>query len=151
MTPAPHVSVIIPCRNEAKYIGACLDSLLANDYPKERLEILEGLRDGSYPALVANQVLDEGVDVPEVKIAVVIGGTASTRQAKQRLGRILRRAAYSTGIAFTASFSARLSCVVESWARRTASRPIGYFYFFASGTSGVKTFRKYPSALQPPA
>ena len=42
MTPAPHVSVIIPCRNEAKYIGACLDSLLANDYPKERLEILVG-------------------------------------------------------------------------------------------------------------
>ena len=39
----------------------------------------------------ANQVLDEGVDLPEVKIAVVIGGMASTRQAKQRLGRILRR------------------------------------------------------------
>jgi superfamily II DNA or RNA helicase len=59
---------------------------------KERLDILEGLRDGVYPALVANMVLDEGVDVPEVKVAVVIGGTASTRQAKQRLGRILRKA-----------------------------------------------------------
>jgi superfamily II DNA or RNA helicase len=59
---------------------------------KERLEILEGLRDGSYPALVANQVLDEGVDVPEVKVAVVIGGTASTRQSRQRLGRVLRKA-----------------------------------------------------------
>ena len=59
---------------------------------KERHEILEGLKDGTYPALVANQVLDEGVDVPEVKVAVVIGGTASTRQAKQRLGRILRKA-----------------------------------------------------------
>jgi superfamily II DNA or RNA helicase len=59
---------------------------------KERLDILEGLRNGIYPALVANQVLDEGVDVPEVKVAVVIGGTASTRQAKQRLGRILRKA-----------------------------------------------------------
>jgi superfamily II DNA or RNA helicase len=59
---------------------------------KERLEILDGVRDGIYPALVANQVLDEGADVPEVKVAVVIGGTASTRQAKQRLGRILRKA-----------------------------------------------------------
>ena len=59
---------------------------------KERLDILDGVRDGVYPALVANQVLDEGVDVPEVKVAVVIGGSASTRQAKQRLGRILRRA-----------------------------------------------------------
>lgn len=57
----------------------------------ERVDYLDGLRDGVYPAIVANQVLDEGVDLPEVKIAVVIGGMASTRQAKQRLGRILRR------------------------------------------------------------
>jgi superfamily II DNA or RNA helicase len=41
--------------------------------------------------IVANKVLDEGVDVPEAKVAIVIGGHASTRQAKQRLGRILRR------------------------------------------------------------
>jgi glycosyltransferase involved in cell wall biosynthesis len=34
------VSVIIPCRNERKYIGACLDSVVANSYPKEKLEVL---------------------------------------------------------------------------------------------------------------
>ena len=34
------VSIIIPCRNEEKYIGRCLDSLLANDYPNEALEIV---------------------------------------------------------------------------------------------------------------
>ncbi len=58
---------------------------------KERLEILQGLEGGTYGALVANQVLDEGVDLPEVKVAVVIGGTSSSRQAKQRLGRVLRK------------------------------------------------------------
>jgi superfamily II DNA or RNA helicase len=58
---------------------------------KERLDILQGLEDGSFGALVANQVLDEGVDLPEVKVAVVIGGTSSSRQAKQRLGRVLRK------------------------------------------------------------
>ncbi len=57
----------------------------------ERIDYLEGLRDGVYPAIVANQVLDEGVDIPAAKIAVVIGGMGSSRQAKQRLGRILRR------------------------------------------------------------
>jgi len=34
------VSIIIPCRNEEKYIGRCLDSLLANDYPREVLEVV---------------------------------------------------------------------------------------------------------------
>jgi len=33
-------------------------------------------------------VLDEGVDLPEVKVAIVIAARASSRQAKQRLGRI---------------------------------------------------------------
>ena len=34
------VSIIIPCRNEEKFIGKCLDSLIDQDYPKEKLEIL---------------------------------------------------------------------------------------------------------------
>jgi superfamily II DNA or RNA helicase len=67
---------------------------------KERREILDGLQQGVYPALVANQVLDEGVDVPEVKVAVVIGGTASTRQAKQRLGRVLRKAGNARAVLY---------------------------------------------------
>ena len=67
---------------------------------KERLNILEGLQDGSYPAIVANQVLDEGVDVPAVKVAIVVGGTASTKQAKQRLGRILRRSGNAQAILY---------------------------------------------------
>ncbi|NQT37954.1 MAG: ATP-dependent helicase, partial [Planctomycetes bacterium] len=65
--------------------------LLSHCGKKERLEILRGLEDGSYPALVANRVLDEGVDLPEVKVAIVLGGSGSSRQAKQRLGRVLRK------------------------------------------------------------
>ncbi|MEZ6137771.1 MAG: DEAD/DEAH box helicase family protein [Pirellulaceae bacterium] len=74
--------------------------LLSHCGKKERLDYLDGLRDGIYPALVANQVLDEGVDLPEVKVAVVVGGMASTKQAKQRLGRILRKRADSRAILY---------------------------------------------------
>jgi glycosyltransferase involved in cell wall biosynthesis len=36
----PFVTVVIPCRNEESHIARCLDSIIANDYPKDRLEIL---------------------------------------------------------------------------------------------------------------
>jgi len=36
----PFVSIIIPCRNEEKYIGRCLGSVIKQDYPKEKMEIL---------------------------------------------------------------------------------------------------------------
>src|SRR5213592_977675 len=35
---APRCSVIIPCRNEEKYIARCLDSIIANVHPKNRVE-----------------------------------------------------------------------------------------------------------------
>jgi len=34
------VSVITPCRNEERFIGGCLDSILANVFPKDELEVL---------------------------------------------------------------------------------------------------------------
>lgn len=38
--PRTHISVVIPARNEAANIGACIDSLLAQDYPRELLEVI---------------------------------------------------------------------------------------------------------------
>lgn len=67
---------------------------------RERWQVLDGLQNGIYPALAANMVLDEGVDLPEAKVAVVLGGQASSRQAVQRLGRILRRSGHKRGILY---------------------------------------------------
>jgi superfamily II DNA or RNA helicase len=58
---------------------------------KERHDILARFRRGEYPVVVTSRVLNEGVDVPEASIAVVLSGTGSTREYIQRLGRILRR------------------------------------------------------------
>jgi len=40
MKNAPIVSAVVPCRNEEKFISDCLNSIIANDYPKDNLEIL---------------------------------------------------------------------------------------------------------------
>ena len=40
MTSLPLVSVIMPIRNEAEHIGRCLDAVLAQDYPADRLDLI---------------------------------------------------------------------------------------------------------------
>jgi len=56
----------------------------------ERREILDRFRDGTYSRVVTANVLDEGVDVPDANVAVVLSGSGSEREFTQRLGRILR-------------------------------------------------------------
>lgn len=70
-------------------------TILSHTPKRERLAVLDGFAQGAFTVLVANRVLDEGVDVPEAKVAVVIGGMGSTRQATQRLGRVLRRSGHT--------------------------------------------------------
>lgn len=38
--PVRMISIIIPTYNEEKYISSCLDSIIAQDYPKDDLEVL---------------------------------------------------------------------------------------------------------------
>ncbi|OGV35571.1 MAG: hypothetical protein A2020_07160 [Lentisphaerae bacterium GWF2_45_14] len=56
----------------------------------ERKEMLDCFRSGEYPVLLTSKVLNEGVDVPEASIGIVVSGSASIREHVQRLGRILR-------------------------------------------------------------
>jgi len=57
---------------------------------RERARALEGFRSGECPVLVSSQVLEEGLDVPDADIAIVVGGSSSTRRHVQRVGRVLR-------------------------------------------------------------
>lgn len=57
----------------------------------ERKAILDGFRAGEFPAIVTARVLNEGVDLPSAKVAVIVGGGGSSTEYVQRLGRILRR------------------------------------------------------------
>ena len=56
----------------------------------ERKDMLDCFRSGEYPVLITSKVLNEGVDVPEASVGIVMSGSASIREHVQRLGRILR-------------------------------------------------------------
>jgi superfamily II DNA or RNA helicase len=57
----------------------------------ERKHLLDAFQTGEYRVIVTSKVLNEGVDVPEAKVAIVLGGGSSKREYIQRLGRILRK------------------------------------------------------------
>ena len=42
--------------------------------------------------LVTSKVLNEGVDVPQASVGIIVSGSGSVREHVQRLGRILRNA-----------------------------------------------------------
>ncbi len=58
---------------------------------KERSRILAALNAGDLTAVVTSKVLNEGVNVPEANVAIVLSGSGSVREHVQRLGRILRK------------------------------------------------------------
>ncbi len=58
---------------------------------RERSDILARFSAGDYVAIATSKVLNEGVDVPDASVAIVISGSGSVREHVQRLGRVLRR------------------------------------------------------------
>jgi glycosyltransferase involved in cell wall biosynthesis len=52
----PQVTIVVPCRNEERYLVECLDSILACDYPADRLEVLviDGMSDDGTRAMLAD-------------------------------------------------------------------------------------------------
>ncbi len=58
---------------------------------RERSEILAAFSSGALGAVATSKVLNEGVDVPDANVAVVISGSGSVREHVQRLGRVLRK------------------------------------------------------------
>jgi superfamily II DNA or RNA helicase len=57
---------------------------------QEREEALAAFRAGQLTALVSAQVLNEGIDVPDAEVAVIVGGVRGAREHVQRVGRLLR-------------------------------------------------------------
>jgi glycosyltransferase involved in cell wall biosynthesis len=63
MTMQPKVSIVIPCRNEERYIAACVDSMLQQDYPNLEILVCDGMSDDG-----TRGVLEKYADNPKVRV-----------------------------------------------------------------------------------
>ncbi|MCQ2001474.1 sigma-70 family RNA polymerase sigma factor [Arthrobacter sp. zg-Y108] len=70
------------CRASALYSG--MDKA-------ERALNMEEFRTGISQVLAAPRILDEGIDVPEADLGIIVAANRSQRQMVQRLGRIIRK------------------------------------------------------------
>jgi superfamily II DNA or RNA helicase len=66
----------------------------------ERDEVLGRFRDGSLRTLVSARVLNEGLDVPDADVAIIVGGALGEREHVQRVGRLLRPSEGKRAIAY---------------------------------------------------
>ena len=57
---------------------------------RERDAVLERFRRGAIRTLVSARVLNEGIDVPDADVAVIVGAALGEREHVQRVGRLLR-------------------------------------------------------------
>ncbi len=81
--------------------------IITGDTPRAARElILERLRTSDLDAVAAPRVLDEGVDVPNANLGVVVSASRTRRQMIQRMGRVLRRKEIGTGARFVILFAA---------------------------------------------
>ncbi len=72
----------------AKEVGGLL--LTGNVPTERRREILRKFRDIKSGVLVVTTLGDEGLDIPDANVGILVAGTGSRRQFIQRLGRLLR-------------------------------------------------------------
>lgn len=54
----PLISIMIPCRNEEKYIANTINSILVNDYPKNKMEIfiIDGMSDDTTLEIIKDYI-----------------------------------------------------------------------------------------------
>lgn len=67
---------------------------------EERKRILAGFAAGDFTCIATSRVLNEGVDIPEAQVGVVLSGTSTVREHVQRLGRILRPKAGKSAVLY---------------------------------------------------
>ena len=68
-----------------------IDLITGSTARAQRREILDDLRVRELDAVAAPRVLDEGIDVPDANLGIVMSASRTRRQMIQRMGRILRR------------------------------------------------------------
>jgi RNA polymerase primary sigma factor len=74
-------------------LGSRASALYSGMAKDDRKQGMEDFRSGASQILAAPRLLDEGIDVPEADLGIIVAANRSQRQMVQRLGRVIRKKA----------------------------------------------------------
>ncbi|MDT0195719.1 sigma-70 family RNA polymerase sigma factor [Arthrobacter sp. AB6] len=74
-------------------LGSTASAVFSGMAKDDRRQGLEDFRTGASQVLTAPRLLDEGIDVPEADLGIIVAANRSQRQMVQRLGRVIRKKA----------------------------------------------------------
>lgn len=74
-------------------MGSRASALFSGMAKDDRRQGMDDFRSGASQILAAPRLLDEGIDVPEADLGIIVAANRSQRQMVQRLGRVIRKKA----------------------------------------------------------
>ncbi|TQJ35594.1 sigma-70 family RNA polymerase sigma factor [Arthrobacter sp. SLBN-122] len=74
-------------------LGSKASAVFSGMTKDDRRQGMEDFRTGTSQILAAPRLLDEGIDVPEADLGIIVAANRSQRQMVQRLGRVIRKKA----------------------------------------------------------
>lgn len=83
----------------------------------ERADVVSRFRSGALRSLVSCRVLNEGFDLPEADVAIILGGSLGEREHVQRIGRLLRPSAGKRASVY--EVICRATMEVRHWQKRS--------------------------------
>lgn len=125
----PTVSVLIPARNEAENLPACLDSLLQLNYPLDKIEILVG-NDQSVDA-TADIVKGYGQQFAHIKLVDVQPQYHGLKARSNVLAQLVKKSSYKLMVFLDADMTVDLN-----WLRQMVA-PTRHGYNIVSGYTEV--------------
>jgi superfamily II DNA or RNA helicase len=88
-------TIVFTAFAENAYVAAqdnLIPAITAETSASERQEVLGSFREGKVHTIASARVLNEGIDVPEARVAIIVAGALGAREHVQRIGRVLRPA-----------------------------------------------------------
>jgi RNA polymerase primary sigma factor len=136
-------------------LGSRASALYSGMAKDDRKQGMEDFRTGASQILAAPRLLDEGIDVPEADLGIIVAANRSQRQMVQRLGRVIRKKA-----------DGRVGRLVVLYSKGTVEDPdvqgeefLGKvlpfarevdFFDMKSDLSGLQEFLRMPEPVVPP-